>query len=69
MTLTPKDKSAEKVPADAPGYPLGGPVPQTRAQLVAEQEAADAESKKADAADAAEANKNAPKPDPKKGGA
>lgn len=62
-TTAPADAPApatEKVPPDAPGYPLGGPVPKTRAQLVAEQEAADAASKQADKDEAAEADKNNP---------
>jgi len=33
--------TSDKVPADAPGYPLGGPEPKTREQLIAEQETRD----------------------------
>lgn len=55
----------EKVPADAPGYQLGGPVPKTRVQLLAEQELASENSDERKAIDAAKAEiQNAPTPDP-----
>jgi len=58
MTLPPKPTDApaatvEKVPADAPGYQVGGPEPKTRAQLVAEQAAADEAKLQADKEEAA----------------
>lgn len=40
MTDTTTATTTEKVPADAPGYPLGGPEPKSRIRLLAEQELA-----------------------------